>query len=421
MKTKNQNLNKTRVRSTAGRWLVPAFLVCGLVLAVLVGADGSAGWRLVRIVVVCIAAFAALWTLNRKPRIGALLAILFGIAGLIIGIVFGFRFLMVDGLSWRIIVGLIGLAAGIILLFLGIKNLLSGLRIGWKIIAVPVMVIVIAVVTWTMLPAVLATNVPPIALGQATPQDYGLKAQEVHFPAADGIDLRAWYVPSTNKAAVVLRHGSGSTSSDALPQAAVLARHGYGVLITDARGHGGSSGRAMDFGWYGDADIQGAVDFLINQPGVDSTRIGVAGLSMGGEEAIGAIAGDWRIAAVVAEGATGRTEADKAWLSDVYGFRGSVQRGLEWVEYSLTDLLTDASKPVALSDAVRLAVPRPILLIAAGKVEDEPQAAKYIQSQSPDTVIVWTIPDSGHIGGLSSAPAEWERTVIEFLDNALIK
>ena len=69
-----------------------------------------------------------------------------------------------------------------------------------------------------------------------------------------------------------------------------------------------------------------------------SDRIAVLGLSMGGEEAIGAAGADGRIAAVVAEGATGRTDADKAWFADLYGFRGRIQLGLEWLQYTLTDL-----------------------------------------------------------------------------------
>jgi hypothetical protein len=61
---------------------------------------------------------------------------------------------------------------------------------------------------------------------------------------------------------------------------------------------------------------------------------------MGGEEAIGAAAGDSRIAAVIAEGALARTDADKAWLSEMYGIRGGLQLALEWVQYSVADWLT---------------------------------------------------------------------------------
>lgn len=80
----------------------------------------------------------------------------------------------------------------------------------------------------------------------------------------------------------------------------------------------------MDFGWHGEADIAAAIDFLTRQPSVDTDRIVVVGLSMGAEEAIGAIGVDSRIAAVVAEGASARTDEDKTWLVDVYLWRGQV-------------------------------------------------------------------------------------------------
>jgi pimeloyl-ACP methyl ester carboxylesterase len=217
----------------------------------------------------------------------------------------------------------------------------------------------------------------------------------------------------------VLRHGAGSTASAVLPQARVLVDNGYGVLLTDARGHGSSSGTGMDFGWHGDADIAAALDFLTTQPEVDPDRIVVVGLSMGGEEAIGAAAADGRIAAVVAEGASARTEADKAWLADVYGGRGWVQVRLEWVQYTLTDLLTAASKPVSLADAAAVASPKPILMITAGNVSDEAFAARHVQAAAGGNVSVWAVPGADHIGGLGVAPEEWEETVITFLDSAI--
>jgi len=67
-----------------------------------------------------------------------------------------------------------------------------------------------------------------------------------------------------------------------------------------------------------------------------------------------------------------------------------------------------------------MASPRPLLLIAAGEVEDEQYTAAYIQKQAPLSVFIWTVPGSGHTGGLSTAPVEWEVTVIGFLDRALL-
>ena len=151
-------------------------------------------------------------------------------------------------------------------------------------------------------PAVAVTNVPRPEIG-ATPASKGLSYEAVTVTTPDGVRLAGWYLSSTNRAAVVLLHGAGSTRSNVLDEAAVLARHGFGVLMIDARGHGDSAGRAMDFGWHGDADIAAATGYLAERPDVDPERIGVVGMSMGGEEAVGATSTNDRIRAVVAEGA----------------------------------------------------------------------------------------------------------------------
>ena len=268
--------------------------------------------------------------------------------------------------------------------------------------------------------AVAATNVPPTALGEATPADRGLPFEEAAFSTSDGVTLSGWYVPSQNGAAVVLLHGSGSTRSAVLDQAAVLAGGGYGVLLPDARGHGGSGGRAMDFGWFGDADIAGALDYLAGRPDVDASRLAVVGMSMGGEEAIGAAAGDPRLQAVVAEGATGRTAADKAWLSDEYGFRGWVQEGVDHLTYWLADLMTSTGPPIGLHDAVVAMAPRPLLLITAASVPDEVLVAERLQAAAPDRVQVWEVPGAAHTGALAIAPEEWATRVLAFLDAVLL-
>ncbi|NUS00798.1 MAG: hypothetical protein HOV67_36735, partial [Kribbellaceae bacterium] len=158
---------------------------------------------------------------------------------------------------------------------------------------------------------------------------------------------------------------------------------------------------------------------LSSRPGVDPLRIGAVGLSMGGEEAIGAAARDPRIRAVVAEGATGRVAADHAWLSDEYGWRGAVQEGLEWLTTGCTAVLTPAPRPMALRDAVAAAAPRPVLLIAAGAVPDEVAADRYIRSGAPSDVQLWVAPDAGHTAALSAHPQDWEQRVTAFLDAAL--
>ena len=230
------------------------------------------------------------------------------------------------------------------------------------------------VVVFSAAVAVTYAVVPPTALGAGTPADEGLQYRDVTFTTSDGVELSAWYVPSRNGAAVVLEHGSGSTRTATIRHAGVLARHGYGVLMMDARGHGRSGGAGMDIGWYGDQDTTAAVSFLTRQAGVVPTKIGVVGLSMGGEEAIGAAGVDSRIKAVVAEGATGRTAADNEDIRP-QDYASTLERGLDWFMYGLTDLLTGASPPASLRSSVAAAENTEFLLVTAGTVAQEGLAA----------------------------------------------
>jgi uncharacterized protein len=403
------------------RWLIVLQVAWCVGFVVILGSQGLlAGWFL-RAGIVAVLTLIAIWLFFHKPRLGAVLALIFSTLGIAVGIAVGFRFLMSVGFSLLTVLGLIEFLSGIGLLVLGSGVLLSRLYRIWRIIGIPVIVIVVAVLTWTFAPVFLAVYVPRNSLNPGTSiimPDHLRDAQQVHFKAADGVNLSAWYLPSANGSAIILRHGAGSSGIDLLAHADTLAENGFGVLISDARGHGYSDGQAMDFGWYGDSDIEGAVDFLVSRPEVDPQQIAVLGLSVGGEEAIGAIASNPHIAAVVAEGAVARTDSDKVWYREVYGFRGGIQVFLEWLQYTLTDFLTDASKPVSLADAVQKAE-RPVLLITAGKVEEEQYAAAFIQKHAPDDVTIWNVPEAGHIQGLSVMPAEWESTVTVFLKRSL--
>jgi uncharacterized protein len=342
-----------------------------------------------------------------------------GLVGITVGVGIGLPYLAKTGLTTTSLAVLAALLAGITLVAIGARMILRGRRWWVAAPAILAMLVVIGLCLLTVGQALAATMVPPTPLSAATPTDKGLEYHEVTTTTADGVELSGWYIPSSNGAAVVLRHGSGSSRSDTLEPASVLAAAGYGVLMMDARGHGLSQGRAMDFGWYGDADIRAGVDFLTSQPDVNAERIGVVGFSMGGEEAIGAAATDSRIRAVVAEGAGQRTPADKQWLSVAYGAAGAAQELIDKVTYAVTDLLTAASPPIALRRAAGLAAPRPMLLIAGGAVADEIHAAQWIQAGSPASVTVWVVPGAGHIGGLRTEPEQWRIRVTAFLDAAL--
>jgi dienelactone hydrolase len=323
-----------------------------------------------------------------------------------------------NGLSVISVVAVVALLSGIALIGVGAVWALRGRRFLGVAAGVVVVLFVLVATVSIVAPAVAATSVPSTQI-TATPATVGLEYESVTLTTTDGVPLAAWYVPGTNGAGVVVMHGSGSTRSDVLDQAAVLARSGYALVLVDARGHGDSGGTAMDFGWYGDPDVAAGTEYLASRPDVDPDRIGVLGLSMGGEEAIGATAADPRIRAVVAEGATARQAADEAWLSDVYGWRGWLQTQVEKVQDGITDYLTDASPPTALRSAVAQSPGTRFLLITAGNVDDEGHAASYLQAAAPDRVTVWNVDGADHTGGYDTQPDDWQRRVVGFLDESL--
>jgi pimeloyl-ACP methyl ester carboxylesterase len=318
--------------------------------------------------------------------------------------------------------GLLALVVGALAALWCSWRLLRSTRRRWWVLTLPALLVAAYLVVWTVTIGVIAGLPAHPALGSRTPADVGLSAESVTVRTADGVDLAAWWVPGDNQAAVVLLHGAGSTRTAVLDHAQVLATHGYGVLLLDARGHGGSDGRGMDFGWYGERDVAAALDFLSDRPEVSADRLGVVGLSMGGEEAIGAAGADPRVRVVVAEGASHRVAADKAYLSE-YGVRGDLQRTIDRGTYAVAGILSPAPEPPPLRESVTDAqadgTPTPILLITAEEVETELLAARLLDRAAPDAVEIWTVPGAGHTRGLRTEPDEWARRVLAFLDAAL--
>jgi fermentation-respiration switch protein FrsA (DUF1100 family) len=403
-----------------GRATRVAIGVAGTGMTLIVGFVGSWPWCIARILLVgAIGSRAMAATRGGSRRASAVASVAVGLVALPVGATFASSYLTTTGVSPRSIGGVLAAAGGLFALLSGVVASIRALHRWRRVLVVPGVLVLAYGVGLPLVMSVYATNVPRPGLGRTTPSDRGFEYRDVTFTTTDGVRLSGWYIPSGNGAAIALLHGASSTRSNVLEQAVVLARHGYGVLLFDARGHGLSGGRAMEFGWYGDRDVGAAMTFLQHQPDVDPRRIGAVGMSMGGEEAIGAMAGDARIRAVAAEGATNRVGGDWHWLGDRYGLRGTIQQGVQHLTYGIAEFLTAATPPITLRAAVRAAAPRPVFLIAAGNVADEATADRAIRAASPSTVTLWVVPGAGHIGGLRAHPTEWERRVTGFLDRAL--
>lgn len=246
-----------------------------------------------------------------------------------------------------------------------------------------------------------------------TPADHGLHYEDVSFLTAGGIALRGWYIPSRNRAAVILTHGIAGNRLAMLDLGLVLARHGYGVLLFDERAHGESEGDTVTFG--GD-DVLAALDFVQSRDDVDPTRIGALGLSLGGLVAIEAAARHEGLRAVVADGPGPGVLGDMAPRSRLVDW---LWLPFDWVWFQVL-AREGVTAPVPLVEALPDLAPRPLLLIGGTAADYERAAIRRYYALAGEPKTLWEIPEAGHTGGWRARPAEYEARIVAFFDQALL-
>lgn len=247
-----------------------------------------------------------------------------------------------------------------------------------------------------------------------TPADHNMTYEDVSFTTSDGLTLRGWYIPSNNRAAVIIIHPIGSNRIGVLEVAEVLARNGYGVLLFDLRAHGESDGEVLPFGGNEAEDVRGAADYVQTRPDVDPNRLGAMGLSLGAQVSILGAASTNAIKAVVADSPCCTAfedwpspESVGDWLYQPY----------DLIFFLMLHWRTGVSAPVSVQEAIAKISPRPILLIGGGA---ERNMLKHHYDAAGDPKLLWIIPESGHINGLSVRPEEYEERIVLFFGQALL-
>jgi MYXO-CTERM domain-containing protein len=248
------------------------------------------------------------------------------------------------------------------------------------------------------------------------PNHLGVPHEDVAFTTSDGLRLEGWYVPSRNGAAVIAFPGRNGPQK----QTRMLARHGYGVLLFDRRGEGESEGEPNAWGWGGEKDIKAAIAFLERRPDVEHGRIGGIGLSVGGEMMLEAASETEALKAVVSEGAGARAFSDEL-DHDMSGVEKWLNATSSAVKAAAVAVFANQSPPPNLKDVVGRIAPRPLLLIAApnSPAGEDLNRGYFKAAGAPKTL--WEIPESKHVGGLTARPAEYERRVTRFFDDALAR
>jgi pimeloyl-ACP methyl ester carboxylesterase len=231
----------------------------------------------------------------------------------------------------------------------------------------------------------------------------------IRFPASDGTQLAAWYLPPQNGMAIIMLPGAGGNRTGLVSRAEMLAENGYGVLAIDPRGVGESEGQTNRFGWAGSSDVGGAVDYLMTQP--DVQVIGGWGISLGGEILLGAIGEYPQIAAVISDGATSRSYEE---TYDLETSNNPVMRFQTWLVTQFVGLLTGDDPPTPMLDSIRANDTARLLLIAAENVPEEIDYNTMFADAAGDRAEVWVVADVGHTSGWGHHREEYTWRVLDF-------
>jgi pimeloyl-ACP methyl ester carboxylesterase len=142
----------------------------------------------------------------------------------------------------------------------------------------------------------------------------------VNLPAANDKQLFAWFIPAaTGAPALVVMHGWGGNAEMMLPLAAPLHAAGYSLLLVDARCHGRSDGDTFASLPRFAEDIEAALAWLREQPGVDPAALGVIGHSVGAGAALLVAARQPELRAVVSLAAFAHPAAMmRRWLATLH-------------------------------------------------------------------------------------------------------
>ncbi len=239
-----------------------------------------------------------------------------------------------------------------------------------------------------------------------------LKLQDVSLTARDGTAIRGWYIPSRNRAAVILCQGSGNDRSGLLSEARAIAADGFGVLLFDWPGTG-ESGGVIRYGASERAALQGALDYLVGQTDVDSGRIGVFGFSMGGHTVTQVASFDTRIRSVVLAG----TFDDPAVQTRrEYASNGQLAVWGALLALRVMRMRLDEMRPV---DVVGEIAPRPVFVIAGSTDEVvPPDLSRRLFDAAKDPKEFWLIEGAGH-GSYAVSDSSYYHRISQFFTRTL--
>ena len=241
------------------------------------------------------------------------------------------------------------------------------------------------------------------------PENTGVAGlSNVSFVAKTGNNVRAWYVPSRNRAAIVISHGTNADRSALLPELRFLANAGFGVLAIDWPGDGGSEGE-IHWDEHERQTLTAAIDWLIARDDIDKSKIGAFGFSMGGYITAQVASFDTRISAVALAAAPTDFAEYTRWDNRSWG----------WLSQYPAMLAVRAAKmPIAdlrPIDVIEHVSPRPILILGGDADPTIPEfMTRKLFAAAKEPKELWIVHGAGHGNYVQIAPQEYQNQLVGF-------
>lgn len=246
-----------------------------------------------------------------------------------------------------------------------------------------------------------------------TPADFGMDFEDISLKTRDGLTLKGWYIPSFNRAAIILAHGAGGNRGSHLDMASELNRIGFGVLLIELRNHGDSEGSVISFSG---EDVLAGIQYLSRKPEIAQKKIGVWGCSLGAMVAIQSAALTDDVQAVIADGPGPAGLLDEPPPQTLYDAlvlpAYMVEYVVWWVE--------GAMSPLPITRALGEFHSRPVLLIAGNELAFEVQTVQNYYRQAPGPKEIWLVPGAGHCGGWQVQKDAYLQKMKTFFEAALL-
>ena len=364
---------------------------------------------------------AAVWYPSLRPGLRALVALLVGYFGVLAGTE-AVYYAANGGASGDDFTGFLSLAAGLLLLGLGCATLWRSRRQGGsrarrygRRLLLAVGVVLAAGVV--LLPTSVAYVVTHSARAEVPRPELGTAFEDVQFrtsrrPAPTGLVHPVEERRRRDRLPGPV--GPAEAGTDARPPRLRSPpvrppRRRVRARATRTASAGEGSGISMP-----------PLRISASRPDVDPNRIGVIGLSVGGEMAIHAAAHSDAFAAVVSEGASGQSLRDE--LANPRLARsaarpprpGQPDRGPHGLHGR-----AGAAEPEQRGRQDRA---DPVFFVygehGQGGSETRPNKGFYAAAGEPKEI--WEVPNGQHIAGITTEPEEYERRVIGFFDDALL-